>query len=217
MKTLTFRTTSQAVLFEREICGQLSDGHWENALPNDHWQPWCDAEILVGSDVGRNFNVRRDAYSLANKDLLDVVEKRMLGYVRLGIAYGREAVAVLRHLVDCDGWEGMPPYEGEYWNEVRAKITAVLSGSSLEHAKSIVEDTLAYTCRDLRRDLREMAVTMKTYVLNEEQLEKAATPVAVPIAVTPVAGADIVRQVAAALQSMSTATDNLAKLLLGQI
>jgi hypothetical protein len=44
--TLVLRTVSQAVLFTHELCGQLSDGHWENASPREHWvRPFADPEV----------------------------------------------------------------------------------------------------------------------------------------------------------------------------
>ena len=64
MKTggiLAFRNAVQKALFDIELCGQLSDGYWENATPHDHWEVWCDAETVVDpSNVGRGFYAKRD-------------------------------------------------------------------------------------------------------------------------------------------------------------
>lgn len=81
---LRVRNVAQKVLWEEELSGQISDGHWENSGPNDHWQPWCNATIVVDPDhVGRNFWARRESYNFTAKDLLDVVGERMVEAVRL--------------------------------------------------------------------------------------------------------------------------------------
>jgi len=81
--TMTFRTVSQAHLFTTEICGQISDGQWENAEPLDHWEAWSDAEIAIGPEVGRNFPVKKDGYRLNDANLLSVIGERMIESVRL--------------------------------------------------------------------------------------------------------------------------------------
>lgn len=79
---LTVRNQAQKILFDEEMSGQISDGMWENTRPYDHWEPWCDAEVVVGENVGRNFYARKDNYNLTNKDLLDIVGDRMLESVQ---------------------------------------------------------------------------------------------------------------------------------------
>lgn len=83
---IVWRNMAQAVLYEQELKGQLSDGNWENASPEYHWHRMCDALSEVstkedGSDLGPNFApVRR--YNFNDKDLIDCVGDRMLQYVR---------------------------------------------------------------------------------------------------------------------------------------
>lgn len=72
----TVATLSQKNLFVCEISGQLSDGQWENAKPYDHWQPWSNSDVKVGSRVGRDFPVKKDGYNLGS--LLQYVGDRML-------------------------------------------------------------------------------------------------------------------------------------------
>lgn len=170
-KSLTFRTASQAALWEHELLGQISDGHWENfSSPRDHWEYWCRSHrdpihVLVGADVGRDFFVRYDRYNLCSKDLLEVVEQRMLGYARLALAgVDKAGISVLDVLFGCDGWVGMPTYEGEYWDKQRDAVVTWLTaeGYSLDEVKCIVTgvrvspDAPDYGSKELRADLREM-------------------------------------------------------------
>lgn len=165
--TLTFRTAVQAVLFENELKGQISDGHWENSRPQDHYKQWCGAEVLVGENVGRDFYAKRDTYNLCSKDLLDVVAKRMLGYARLTIALGTDAAKAFEHLFDCDGWTGIPQYqdhaEGRYWYDVRHNLEAAFEryDRSPEDIREIIESEDTYTMKNLLADLREMKKAMR--------------------------------------------------------
>lgn len=82
--TFTVASLSQKNLFACEIVGQLSDGAWENTKPYDHWEPWADADVKVGSNIGRTFSVKKDGYNLGS--LLDYVGDRMLGLGAAGMA-----------------------------------------------------------------------------------------------------------------------------------
>lgn len=180
---LTFRTPVQKALFELEIQGQLSDGHWENARPYDHWKPWCKAEVLVGEKPGRDFYAKKDNYALTSKELLSVVAKRMLGYARLTVALGQEAAKAFDHLFDCEGWVGIPTYQDDpgtthpYWSEVRAELEAAFEtyDRSPEDIREIVESEESYTMKSLLADLREMKQAMKTYNPTAAQLEGKPT------------------------------------------
>lgn len=79
MGTLFLRNEIQVVLWEREICGQISDGAWENTEPNDHWKAWANANAVVARtecEMGRDFDVLKDDYDLINE--LDIVFLRMV-------------------------------------------------------------------------------------------------------------------------------------------
>jgi hypothetical protein len=67
---LCFRTMDQVVLFKHELKGQLSDGYWENATPDNHYQIWCRAQVIQGTP-GRNFYAAKCNYNFIAKDLLD--------------------------------------------------------------------------------------------------------------------------------------------------
>ena len=159
MGIITFRTEDQAVLFEEEIRGQLSDGFWENSRPFGHYKPWCNAEVHVGIDVGRNFCVDRCNYNLVSKELLDVVGQRMINAVKLARHFGKEQVTLLDQLVDLDGnFCGAPTYIGEYYDIIRSKLASV----DFDEVRRVVQaDT--YTMRNLRKDLREMKVAFRNW------------------------------------------------------
>lgn len=81
--TIVFENEIQKILWENEICGQLSDGRWENARPWEHWEAWCDADVVVGENPGRDFSVKRDKYNLTDKILLEAMLYRMVLTVNL--------------------------------------------------------------------------------------------------------------------------------------
>lgn len=89
--TLVVRNLAQKILWDEELAGQISDGAWENASPLDHWEVWCDAEVVVGDNVGRSFYARKDNYNLNRKDLLDAIGDRMLAAVQAQIPGYAEA------------------------------------------------------------------------------------------------------------------------------
>ncbi len=162
MGKITFRTVSQAILFESELKGQISDGHWENS--GHDFRPWCDAEICVGEQVGRDFDVKYDRYNFLNRSLLEVVAVRMIAYVRLGLAYGRENVHILEHLLDPDGnFQGLPMGEDDYTKQVFRDIVTLLvkQNASLGDVKRAVECGETYRLPQLLADLREMKNTIK--------------------------------------------------------
>lgn len=81
--TFTVKNTSQYNLFVCEILGQLSDGAWENAQPEDHWEVWHDADIKIGNADGySNFKPKRQGYYL--ESIVKYVGARMLVYGAAG-------------------------------------------------------------------------------------------------------------------------------------
>lgn len=167
---ITFRTAIQATLWEREIVGQLSDGHWENSIPRDHCRPWCSAEVCVGENIGVDFYAQRSTYNLCNKSLLEVVGKRMLAYAKICKFFGRDNVGSLENLLDLDGnFRGLPKYEGKYWDEIREKLNTFGPGT-IEAVRQVV-DADSYSMKDLRRDLKEMTQTMRTHRKQETTTE----------------------------------------------
>lgn len=165
--SITFRTETQACLFENEIAGQISDGHWENAGPRHHYKPWCSATVNVGTDVGRDFWCPRDYYGLSSPSLLSVVGQRMLTYVRLCQAFGRDVTKKYAEVLDLEGniptreqlshsanWESATG--AGYWSDKLALYDS-LPISSMRAAVAVN----SYGMKQLRADLREMSLAMR--------------------------------------------------------
>ncbi len=173
MSTLAFRTEVQKALWDCEIAGQISDGHWENSSPHDHWKSWCRAEIIVDpSNIGRDFFVYRDAYCLASKQLLDVVGERMLIWARLTLA-GYDKVTARAVESSCFEFvKGISERCIECWRDPDLTYNAtdadwqktqkdVLSRLNISRIRAVCEDVEKYGWADLKNDLREMSAAMK--------------------------------------------------------
>lgn len=157
---LRVRNLAQAIHMT-EIDGQLSDGNWENARPENHWRPWCDAIVVVDPEnVGRNFYARKTSYRLNDKDLLDVVGPRMLAecYAAGLVDYTRADLVRdlidLRKIFKTDSPRGLdapdaPTYEERRW-EQRPKLNGGARGwqDSWEAAEAFRLECVA--ARDLR-------------------------------------------------------------------
>ncbi len=163
--TITFRTADQAALYNHEIRGQLSDGCWENASPQNHWRPWCRAEVAVGQISGRNFYAQKCNYNLTRPDLLDVIGKRMVAMIRLIRAFGDSNYEIVKHCVDLDGNFRVPTYEGEYYAKIRNEFSRWLGEQHLtiDAVRAVVESH-PYDRKQLLNDLREMKEAMKTKI-----------------------------------------------------
>lgn len=163
LNILAFATLSQVALYEMELIGQISDGHWENARPDGHWEPWCiDIQVIVDPEnVGRDFYADKVNYNLTNKDLLEVVGTRMERYVRLALHFGLEQAKVLEDALDLYGdFRGLPAasLDGDYWDGIRAKLAPF----DMAEVKRVVEDESTYGRKELMADLRAMKAAMRT-------------------------------------------------------
>lgn len=164
MKTITFKTVTQAALFEHELVGQISDGHWEGKQ-GDHWVPWCRCEIRVGKvgeRVGRNFHVNYDRYNFLSKDLLKCVGKRMLVYARL--AKAGWPMGIVREVGDgfynLDGeFTGPPNFKGKFWDGIRRDLNRY----NAEQVRADVESS-TYSMKELKADLREIKAAIRNHV-----------------------------------------------------
>lgn len=81
---IVFANATQVLLFNEELSGQISDGHWENATPYDHYERPCRAEVTWHENPDRqgiNFT-RKRKYNFASASLLDAVGERMLDIVK---------------------------------------------------------------------------------------------------------------------------------------
>ncbi len=159
---MTFRTEIQKLLFTNELSGQISDGQWENTRPHDHWENWCNAEILVGDNVGRDFSTIKDNYNLNSKDLLDVVGQRMINMIKVKKALPGLPDDVCESIGDY-GIEQLKKYasenasNNEYWQK---KLEEVLMFATEEQLKAALAAD-SYNMKDLQKDLKEMKKAMK--------------------------------------------------------
>jgi hypothetical protein len=151
--TLNVRNIEQAACM-LELDGQISDGHWENARPYDHWRVWTSAKVVVNPDnVGRNFYAEKSNYNLSDKTLLDIVGRRMLGIVRIARKFGIEVASTLEHAVSCD--DGLL----EDSKHTLAKLD--LAGVSYEDVMKALADE-SYGMRQMRADLNDLKTIFKT-------------------------------------------------------
>lgn len=172
---LNVRNLAQKVMFDEEFSGQISDGHWENSRPYEHWQIWCKAEVVVApTNVGRNFYAAKDNYNLASRELLDIVGGRMLTAVNLALELGQEALQIAQRA-------GSLPddmYDFMRWN----KIAETRTDSSGDYAKSKVEawkqagitlevveriqTSPKYTMKQMMKDIRDLKQIMKMRIID---------------------------------------------------
>jgi hypothetical protein len=140
---LAVSNMAQKVLFECELQGQFSDGYWENSRPYEHWQVWCHLghnDIIIDPvNPGRNFWTTKDNYNLTAPDLLEVVAERMMTSVKFQILFPD----LYESFFKVGG--------GGHWSMV----------STPEWA--IAEQSDRYTMKQLRADLKDLKLIMKTW------------------------------------------------------
>ena len=162
MYTVNFRNDVQLVLWNLELVGQLSDGHWENARPDDHWRIWALAKAQVDDkNLGRNFYGAKTNYNFTSSELLEAVGERMIVSVKLWeYCKDLELVEKLMNLFSFDNdkfvWNGLPMYKGTYWDDIRA----VLNKQDLAKIRNFVESH-PFDMKDLRAELRDMKQIIK--------------------------------------------------------
>lgn len=173
--TINFRTFSQVILFECEIKGQLSDGHWENARPHTHWIVPCAATARVATKpelIGASFYPTRK-YNFAARELLEIVADRMIGFVKVYTAFP-ELPFSEHWTVDFEGntpadvvkrireWLTKPATE--YYHKQAVKVLKLFN-TDIDGLSSKLEQVfnVQYTMTDLRKDLKEMSKTVQTF------------------------------------------------------
>jgi len=179
---IAFRNIQQAALWEREILGQLSDGHWENTQPQDHWKYWhgglgtrLDTDTIVAvneEDLGRNFYVRKDNYQLNSTEILKCIGGRMLAYAIFShLSDDIEDNGIVEYLQGffyCElgdnghpVWAGLPQYPDhpghDFWIRRRIKMREALAAvnmTEVELLNYLVNHP--YGMKALRADLTDM-------------------------------------------------------------
>jgi len=94
--TMTLPSRTAVALWVNEICGQISDGTWENSSPRNHWQFWCRLDVVVGPDAKLEKSsgqwVQKKTYALTRlhqmkfDDGTYILRDRMIATARLAIA-----------------------------------------------------------------------------------------------------------------------------------
>lgn len=153
---ICFKSIPAYVLWKNEILGQLSDGHWENTRPLDHWRVWhdlvpvFDAEAAPG--VHSRYPMLRRRYNLLNKDLIDAIGDRMAYAVALAQADSAGARRVVDQLTKLPDSHSARNNSGHY------------AAAAWEAAGLTRDVTAPVALRELKRVLREVKASMDTDV-----------------------------------------------------
>jgi hypothetical protein len=168
--TLYVRNIEQAACMF-ELDGQLSDGHWENSRPYDHWRVWCNSKVVVaeqGSPVGRTFSALKDNYNLNASSLLDCVGQRMLGIIRIARVFGLDLASKLEHSIDCSGefdYDDVVKMESlakdgapkKYWKD-KLEFYGTLDVPGIKNALK----NESYTRKNMIKDLKDLKTIFQT-------------------------------------------------------
>jgi len=172
--TITFRTASQLALFTNELDGQISDGHWENSGPREHWVFWHSLDHAVGPDAGIKTNehyrswdrtgCKKNNYNFMSAELLECVQDRMLKTGRLAQCLSTDDIKVF--LEKVSGADYLPDtLEGYEQFLATGKLEyefAVPYINRLTQAEARKYYETKYTEKDLHKDLREIKKVCKT-------------------------------------------------------
>lgn len=167
--TMTLPSRTAVALWVNEICGQISDGMWENSGPHNHWQFWCRLDVTVGPKATLDTKgawVAKNAYALTrlHQEKFDdgkyVLRDRMVACARLAIA-GVD----LNDRQTLHAAEYMPATLAEFRaNKASGKwqydfVNKYVDNISDEIAVKFYEAT--YTLKEMNADLKLIMSTMK--------------------------------------------------------
>lgn len=97
------------IVFMCEMQGQISDGMWENLRYRDHWKKWSalrwDDVVVTHELFGRTFDVPFSKYAFSDRELLEIVGKRLLFKIKLYHMYPQVVEPILKEnhwdIPDC--------------------------------------------------------------------------------------------------------------------
>lgn len=166
MKHIRLATLTQALLFNLELKGQISDGYWENASPRDHWKAVCSAEVVVDpTNVGLDFYPER-RYNFASPTLIEYVGDRMQQYILLAKKFPALSQESLRSS-DSGEWiwtlklgEITPEWQKKFLDEM-AEVCDVHTYKEMQALLASL-DPNDYPMKDLRKDLKAINAAFKT-------------------------------------------------------
>ena len=155
---INFQNEAQVILYECELKGQLSDGHWENAVPHNHWQTMCRAAAIANpiSPLGCVRVWPRRRYAFHNKDLVECIGDRMINFVKTYKAFpGLEFDKHWTYDVSDDATDKEPV--GEYFIQKRKELLED-TGCATVHEFLSLRNAIQYTLKDLKADLKAMSM-----------------------------------------------------------
>lgn len=172
-------SVAQRLIFLFEMKGQISDGTWENAKPNDHWMVWCNLgikDVLMakpGEEPHRNFYARRN-YKFNDPELIGipVIKERLILLVRL-----YSVSPMIRAFLEGGGDRWQIPQTRADWKKALEKTDAAglessywreqwkkweLLGLNEEVYKEVEE--YPYSEKDLVKDCKALSKAAKNYL-----------------------------------------------------
>jgi uncharacterized protein YunC (DUF1805 family) len=156
--TIYFRNWTQKCLWDNEISGQISDGHWENSA-NSNYSFWSRLDTAVDAASprvdGKTYgNVK---FNLTNSDLLDVVQDRMICVAKMSkVSKDEKIVGAADYLEGITSLEGFQK-ELTSGHDYKKEKLAIFSPELITQWLAVT-----YTEQNLKSDLRDMSDIMKT-------------------------------------------------------
>ena len=152
-----FATKEAEILWQNEVLGQLSDGHWENATPRHHYDFWYDAQVIVDGQIGYKGNPSKTNYNpLSLLSPSFEITNRMLSYIA-AIRLNKDP-DLAEYVVD---WANKMknPGEDKYWLEVSQKVKNEF-GEDIDKARE--EILQAASVQDVKTALKEIKQMFRT-------------------------------------------------------
>ena len=162
MPTIKVATPVQKTLLECELKGQMSDGHWENANPHNHWKVPCSATVVVDTTKqGIDFYSRK--YNFNNSMLIEIIGDRMLMFARARIQYPDVSDEAIRALDNGD-WIWTDGKSGTHYREKLTEF-GITSKAEADDLKEILKTMaqIEYTIKDLRKDLKALSIIFRSH------------------------------------------------------
>jgi len=162
MPSIYFENLSQAILFEAELKGQISDGMWENARPMNHYVIPCRAKVFIDAKNPRSSNIGNKSYNFSSKDLLDCVGDRMLDYAKVGKILDGTDLSIEAAAFVAEYWKPiLKAYQGtEVTDYLKQMFSKWIPEYRITHkiVKMISDqfDSVDYTEKDMKKDLNRM-------------------------------------------------------------
>jgi hypothetical protein len=160
MNTIYLATAVQATLYAVELTGQISDGHWENSSPQNHWKDPCRAKVKVDPVNPRieGFRPLR-TYGFTSPLLLECVGHHMLMFARARIKYPTLSDDAINALESGDWFWTQTD---EHYKKIQSEF-AGLGINDYGEMRGLKDGLLdvKYDTKDLKKDLRAIGQVFK--------------------------------------------------------